>query len=62
LCKQINFKERYMEERSAKLTQMGDPLVSLNAQINWEAFQADLKKVHEKERRVMREPSQSTWS
>ena len=40
-----------MEERSAKLTQLGDPLVGLNAQIDWEAFRGDLKKVYEKARK-----------
>ena len=38
-------------ERTAKLTRMGDPLVGLNNQINWEAFRADLGRVHEKERK-----------
>ena len=38
-------------ERTAKLTQMGDPLVGLNEQIKWEAFRADLNRVHEKERK-----------
>ncbi len=38
-------------ERTAKLTQMGDPLVGLNEQINWEAFRPDLARVHEKERK-----------
>ncbi len=38
-------------ERTIKLTQMGDPLVGLNAQINWEAFRHDLNRVHEKERK-----------
>ncbi len=32
-----------MSERRAKLTQMGDPLVGLNGQIDWEAFRLDLK-------------------
>ena len=40
-----------LEERTAKLTQMGDPLVGLNAQIDWEAFRSDLNRVHEKERK-----------
>jgi len=40
-----------LEYRSAKLTQMGDPLVGLNAQINWEAFRSDLNRVHQKERK-----------
>ena len=38
-------------ERTAKLTQMGDPLVGLNSQINWEAFRADLNRVHQKDRK-----------
>ena len=40
-----------MAERTTKLTQMGDPLVGLDSQINWEAFRADLSRVHEKERK-----------
>ncbi len=40
-----------LDERTAKLTQMGDPLVGLKEQINWEAFRADLNRVHEKERK-----------
>lgn len=35
-------------ERGHKLTQMGDPLVALNAQINWEAFRPDLDRIHKK--------------
>ena len=38
-------------ERTAKLTEMGDPLVGLNERINWEAFRPDLARVHEKERK-----------
>ena len=30
---------------------MGDPLVGLNAQIEWEAFRPDLNRVHEKARK-----------
>ena len=40
-----------MTERTSKLTEMGDPLVGLNGQINWEAFRSDLSCVHEKERK-----------
>ena len=40
-----------MAERVAKLTEMGDPLVGLNQQINWEAFRGDLERVHEKKRK-----------
>ena len=31
-----------LAERANKLTEMGDPLVGLNAQVNWEAFRTDL--------------------
>lgn len=40
-----------LDERMAKLTEMGDKLVSLNEQIDWEAFRPDLNRVHEKERK-----------
>lgn len=40
-----------IETRTTKLTAMGDPLVKLNAQIDWEAFRPDLARVHEKERK-----------
>ena len=40
-----------METRAAKLTVMGDPLVTLNAQINWEGFRPDLARVHDKDRK-----------
>jgi transposase, IS5 family len=40
-----------LERRTQKLTAMGDPLVLLNAQIDWEAFRADLSCVHEKKER-----------
>jgi IS5 family transposase len=40
-----------IDERSAKLTRMGDPLVGLNSQIDWEAFRADLNRVHQKDRK-----------
>ena len=35
-----------IQERTAKLTQMGDPLITLNAHVDWEAFRADLNRVH----------------
>lgn len=38
-------------ERTNKLTSMGDPLVGLNARIDWEAFRADLNRVHDKPRK-----------
>ena len=40
-----------LAKRTAKLTQMGDPLVGLNEQIDWEVFRAELNRVHEKERK-----------
>ncbi len=40
-----------MCERRVKLTQMGDPLVGLNGQIDWEEFRLDLNRVHEKARK-----------
>lgn len=38
-------------ERTGKLTEMGDPLVGLNAKIDWEAFRPDLSRIHEKARK-----------
>ena len=35
-----------IEERTKKLTQMGDPLIALNAHVDWEAYRADLNRVH----------------
>ena len=35
-----------IQERTAKLTQMDDPLIALNAHVDWEAFRADLNRVH----------------
>jgi len=40
-----------VETRTAKLTEMGDPLVGLNAQISWEAFRPDLQRIHTKARK-----------
>jgi IS5 family transposase len=40
-----------IDRRAAKLTAMGDPLVKLDEQIDWEAFRADLNRVHEKKDR-----------
>ena len=40
-----------LHERGAKLTEMGDPLVGLNEQIDWEAFRPSLNGVHEKARK-----------
>ena len=35
-----------IEERTKKLTQLGDPLIAPNAHVDWEAFRADLNPVH----------------
>lgn len=40
-----------IHERTAKLNEMGDPLVGLNEQIDWEAFQPTLNIIHEKPRK-----------
>ncbi len=40
-----------VEERAAQLNQMGNPLVGLKARIDWKRFRADLKRVHEKQRK-----------
>jgi IS5 family transposase len=39
-----------VDERAAKLTAMGDPLVKLKEEIDFEAFRPDLNRVHEKDR------------
>lgn len=38
-------------ERTEKLTKMGDPLVALNEQVNWEEFRSDLNLIHQKDRK-----------
>ena len=40
-----------IETRAATLMAMGDPLVKLDAQINWEAFRPDVARVHNKQRK-----------
>ena len=40
-----------IQARSVQLTRMGDPLVGLKAQIDWEAFRSELERVHEKPRK-----------
>ena len=35
-----------IEERTKKLTQMSDPLIALNAHVDWEAFRTDLNRMH----------------
>jgi transposase len=40
-----------LDERAAQLTALGDPLVTLKAEIDFEDFRADLNRVREKERK-----------
>ena len=40
-----------VQDRAEQLARKGDPLVSLNAQINWEAFRSELDRIHDKERK-----------
>ena len=40
-----------LEDRAAKHTAMGDPLVTLNAEVDFEAFRTDLGRVYEKPRK-----------
>jgi IS5 family transposase len=40
-----------VHERTAKLTEMGDPLVGLNERIDWEGFRPSLNAVYEKARK-----------
>lgn len=40
-----------LNDRAAKLAALGDPLVTLKAEIDFEAFRADLARVHEKPRK-----------
>ena len=42
------------DERLTKLTVLGDPLVELNAMIDWEAFRGDLEKARENARETAR--------
>ncbi len=40
-----------VQGRAEELTRMGDPLVELKAQIDWEAFRPELECVHDKARK-----------
>ena len=51
LYSQPGFFDHYLQTRTAKLTEMGDPLVELNVLIDWEAFRPDLLRVHDKARK-----------
>ncbi|MFN0317060.1 MAG: IS5 family transposase [Burkholderiales bacterium] len=42
-----------IQDRAEQLTKMGDPLVGLKAQIDWEAFCPELQRVHDKERKSL---------
>lgn len=39
-----------VESHTTKLTEMGDPPVGLNAQIDWKSFRSDLNRVHAESR------------
>lgn len=39
-----------LDDRAAKLTALGDPLVTRKAEIDFEAFRPDLERVHEQPR------------
>lgn len=49
----IRFQPSFFDvnERTAKLTEMGDPLVGLNERIDWEGFRPTLNAVYEKARK-----------
>ena len=49
----IRFQPSFLDvhERTAKLAEMGDPLVGLNERMDWEAFRPSLDMVHEKARK-----------
>jgi len=49
----IRFQPSFFDvnERTAKLTEMGDPLVGLNERIDWESFRPTLNAVYEKARK-----------
>ena len=40
-----------LDNRTKKLTLMGDPLVNLNQQVKWENFRQDLNLIHQKDRK-----------
>lgn len=44
-----------LEDRAAKLTALGDTLVTLNAEVDFEAFRTALLRVHEKPRKSIAE-------
>ena len=40
-----------LQDRMVKLSQLGDPLIGLNEQIDWEGFRSTLAQVYEKDRK-----------
>lgn len=40
-----------LQSRLDKLTEMGDPLITLNQQVNWEDFRPELERIYQKERK-----------
>lgn len=40
-----------LDDRAAKLTALGDPLVTLKAEVDFECFRPDLRRVHDKKRK-----------
>jgi len=40
-----------VDDRAAKLSALGDPLVTLKAEVDFESFRADLQRVHDKKRK-----------
>jgi IS5 family transposase len=48
---EVGFFDR--SDRNAKLSQLGDPLEKLNAEVNWEIFRADLAQVYAHERKSL---------
>jgi hypothetical protein len=40
-----------VDDRAAKLAALGDPLVALNAEVDFECFRPDLQRVHDKQRK-----------
>lgn len=40
-----------LDDRAAKLTALGDPLVTLKAEIDFESFRPDLQRVHDRKRK-----------
>jgi IS5 family transposase len=45
------FQSQHELARLDKLTEMGDPLITLNTQIDWDAFRPDLNRIRQKERK-----------